>query len=299
MKLTELKIGAVGFIKEINLNFDFKKRLMEIGFVNGQKVKVLNIAPLKGPIIVEILEYKISLSYDDASNIEVSENKSELNNFEDCESIIQPNKDFTDIKKYLKLNYDSKFSLCGDCSNCNICNKSLEVKYVKIALVGNPNCGKTTLFNLLTNKNEITGNYSGVTVSVKKGNFLMNNYNVELYDLPGVYSLSGYSNEETITVDFIKNNDIDIIINVLDSTILKRSLFLTFELKKIYKNILCAFNFYDEFKKQGFSIDFDKFEDNFQVFVEPIMSINGFGVRNLILKAIQLIKCINLKNLLE
>ena len=297
MNLTNLEAGEIGFIKNINLDENLKNKLVEMGFIKDEKIQVLNISPFKNSMIVKIMDYKLSLSFDEAKNIEITKNK--INNTENEIKIDKKdNVEFKKLKKYLNF-ADKCFMCCNNCTNNNCKNGFSNATEIKFAIVGNPNCGKTTLFNLLTHKNESTGNYSGVTIDVKSATFYFDNCKIHIYDLPGVYSLNGYYNEEKITIDFLKNEQIDLIINVLDSTKLKRSLFLTTELKENFNFILCAFNLYDEFKLNGYSIDLDKFEDNFEIFVEPTITKNGTGINNLIKKGIAITRYIKINNIIN
>lgn len=292
MKLTDLKIEDKGFIKDIKLETKLKKKLMEMGFVENEEIKIINVSPFNNSIIVQIMDYKLQLSLDEAKNIEVTKKKN-INTI-NCNNNKEDNIEFTKLKNWL---YENKCDLC--CKNCTKYKTNETIDNIKLALVGNPNCGKTTLFNLLTNKNEYTGNYSGVTVDVKNGIFNFDNYKICIYDLPGVYSLSEYYNEEKITIDFLKEEKLDLVINIIDSTKLKRSLFLTYELKNKFNFIMCALNLYDEFKSKGYNIDLDKFENNFEVFAVPIISKNGIGINNLIKKSIDIVKYIKMNNILN
>ena len=297
MKLTDLKIGEIGFIKKINQGKFSMNKLTEMGFVEGEEIQTMHISPFKDSIIIKIMDYKLSLSFEEAKNIEITKNKynkehtTNFNNESDIE--------FKKLKEYLKF-CDKINTQCDNCTNYSCCkNIPKNNTTLKFALIGNPNCGKTTLFNLLTKMNENTGNYSGVTLDIKAGIFYFNNYKIHIYDLPGIYSLTKYYNEEKVTIDFLKEGKIDLIINVLDSTKLKRSLFLTYELKKKYKFLLCSFNLYDEFQFNGSHKDLDKFEDNFEVFTEPTISKNGTGINNLIKKGINISNYIKINNLIN
>lgn len=297
MNLTDLKIGEIGFIKSIHHEKSLINKLVEMGFVEGEEIQIMHVSPFKDSVIVKIMDYKLSLSFDEAKNIEIT--KIKCNEEQNNDSSQSCDNGFRRLKEYLKF-CDITSSQCENCRNYILCkNTNKSNQDLKFVLVGNPNCGKTTLYNLLTKRNESTGNYSGVTLDIKSDIFYFDNYKIHIYDLPGIYSLNWYYNEEKVTINFLKTENIDLVINVIDSTKLKRSLFLTYELKKKYRFLLCAFNLYDEFKLNGYNIDFDKFEDNFEIFTEPTISKNGRGVNNLIKKGINIIKYIKANNLVN
>ena len=297
MNLSELKIGEIGYIKNIT-NCDEKtiSKLIKIGFVQGEKIEILHKSIFNDPIIVKIMNYELSINLNIAKNIEIEyENNKKNTNYIEQEKNINTNSNFQNFKNQIKM--FEKVNTFGCNFDCKNCKKFINRETLKanIALVGNPNCGKTTMYNILTQKNEYTGNYSGATVDVKSSTFLYNNIEITLSDLPGIYSLSEYTAEEEVTAKVLKSKNFDIIINVIDSTKLKRSLFLTMELKKTFNNIICALNFFDKFKTLGFEINIDKFEDNFEVFAEPIISKTGYGITNLFDKCINIIKFIRIK----
>ena len=179
MKLSELKTGERGVIVKVNGHGGFRKRIIEMGFVKGSKVKVILNAPLRDPIEYEVIGYKISLRREQAAKIEViseSEAKETLMSKEDLPPLEG------DREVWLESEMDSLAEQRG--------------KVIKVALVGNPNCGKTSLFNIASGSHEHVGNYSGVTVDAKEGSFEHGGYRFLLVDLPGTYSLSAYSPEE-------------------------------------------------------------------------------------------------------
>lgn len=296
MNLSELKIGEIGYIKNVNScqGTDIS-RLIKLGFIKGEKIELLHKSIFNDPIIVKIMNCELSLNLNIAKNIEVEYEKNKISQSLDYKNInTETNNNFQTLKKQIQF-YDkiNNFSCNFDCKNCKkFINK--EPSKITIALVGNPNCGKTTIYNTVTNKNEYTGNYSGATVDVKQSSFIFNNTEILLFDLPGTYSLCKYSAEEVVTVDILKSTKFDIIINVIDSTKLKRSLLLTMELKRFFNNIICALNFFDKFKELGFNIDINKFEDNFEVFAEPVISKTGFGITNLFDKCVNIINFIRI-----
>lgn len=306
MKLSDLKVGEFGKINHFDLDDKLVKRLKELGFVKDEIVEVLYISTFGDPIIYRIMNSEVSLNKYESDKIIVEkydkDNIENQNNtdLEDIKNKINNNNLSNGISKdEIKVKLIDKIFCCKNCDKCY--KKSCSVKEeksptitLKVILVGNPNCGKTTLFNLLTSGNEQTGNYSGVTVEGKKGYCYIDNYTLEIYDLPGTYSVDGFTNDENVTVDFLNSKYYDLVINVINSTILKRSLYLTEKIKEIVerrnKKMICALNFYDKFIKEGYSINLSKFEENFNIITVPIISEVGFGVNNLMKKIISLYK---------
>ena len=152
---------------------------------------------------------------------------------------------------------------------------------VKVALVGNPNCGKTTLFNHISGGHEKEGNYCGVTVDSKEGKFIHNGYKIKLIDLPGTYSLASYSPEEKYVEDYLKNNTVDVILNVLDANNLERNLYLTLQCQKANVPMVGALNLYDELEKRGDSIDCDELGKRLGMKFMPTTSLYGKGLKQL------------------
>lgn len=307
MKLSELKVGEYGKIKYFDLDDKLIKRLKELGFIEEEIVEVLYISTFGDPIIYRIMNSDISLNKYESDRIIVEKydkNDKKVDKddkvLEDINNKINENNKSNNISKdEIKVKFIDKIFCCRDCKRCY--KKSCSVKSemspkvtLRVLLVGNPNCGKTTLFNLLTSGNEQTGNYSGVTVDEKKGYCYIDNYTFEIYDLPGTYSVDGFTNDEKVTTSFLKRNNYDVVINVINSIVLKRSLYLTEKIKEIVeqknKKMICALNFYDKFIKEGYSINLSKFEENFGIITVPIISEVGFGVNNLMRKIISLFK---------
>jgi ferrous iron transport protein B len=307
VKLSELKVGECGKIKYFDLDDKLVKRLKELGFIEDEIVEVLYISTFGDPIIYRIMGSDISLNKYESDRIIVEkykkiDEKIEKDDkiLEDINNKINENNKSNDISiDEIKVKFIDKIFCCKNCDkcykkSCSVKNEDSPTVTIKILLVGNPNCGKTTLFNLLTSGNEQTGNYSGVTVDEKKGYCYIDNYTFEIYDLPGTYSVEGFTSDEKITANFLKKNNYDVVINVINSTVLKRSLYLTEKIKEIVeqkgKKMICALNFYDKFIKEGYSINLSKFEENFNIITVPIISEVGFGVNNLMKKVISLFK---------
>lgn len=204
-----------------------------MGFVKGKEVKVIKNSPFKGPIEFKILDYNITLRRSEANLIEVvSLDEMPEASLLGYEGVID--------REILKRSASEKG------------------KIINVALVGNPNCGKTTLFNYLSGAKEHVGNYSGVTVDAKKASFKKFGYQFNLIDLPGTYSLTAYSPEEIYVRKYIWKETPDIVINVIDSSNLERNLFLTSQLIDMDIKVICALNMYDELIRNQNIFDYQK-----------------------------------------
>ncbi len=231
MKLSELINGESGVIVKVNGEGNFRKRIIEMGFIKGQRVTVVKNAPLSDPIEYMVMGYEISLRRTEADLVEVEMN-------------YVPSKEINHIpieKTSHKVSEEQS----------NRGNK----KQISVALVGNPNCGKTTLFNFVSGLHEHVGNYSGVTIDAKSAKVNYKDYEMLFTDLPGAYSLSEYSPEEIFVREHIVNNKPDIIVNVVDTTNLERNLFLTTQLIDLETNIIVSLNMFDEFQNSGDTLD--------------------------------------------
>lgn len=232
-----------------------------MGFVKGKEVTVIKNAPFNGPIEYKILDYNITLRRSEANLIEVVSE--------------------TEALHYQKESYKGVI----DQENLKVSVKEKE-RTINIALVGNPNCGKTTLFNFISGSKEHVGNYSGVTIDAKKATFSQNGYNFNIYDLPGTYSLTAYSPEEIYVRNFIMNETPDIIINVIDSSNLERNLFLTTQLIDMDIKVIIALNMYDELLKNKVKFDYVSLSKIMGIPIIPTVSSKGKGIDELIKKTI-------------
>ena len=270
MRLSELKTGERGVIVKVYGHGGFRKRIIEMGFVRGNKVKVILNAPLRDPIEYEIIGYKISLRREEAEKIEViseTEAKKLHSSRENLQAIE------ADEESWL----ESEMSSLAE---------ELR-KTIKVALVGNPNCGKTSLFNMASGGHEHVGNYSGVTVDAKEGTFEYGGYHFVLVDLPGTYSLSAYSPEELYVRKNLIEDLPDIVVNVVDASNLQRNLYLTTQLIDMNLRVVMALNMYDELQAKGDELDIKQLGYLLGMPVVPTVSRTGKGIEELFDTVIQ------------
>ena len=273
VKLSELKTGEEGVIVKILGHGAFRKRVIEMGFVRGHEVKVLLNAPLRDPIKYKILDYELSLRRSEADLIEVIRNGEELPyTIEHEPSTVEDEN-------------------AADGTGKNDIEK--ESNTINIALVGNPNCGKTSLFNELCNGHERVGNYSGVTVDAKDGHFNYKGFHFKVVDLPGTYSLSSYSPEERYVRKYLNDEVPDVIINVVVASNLERNLYLTTELIDMNRSMVIALNMYDEMQASGATLDHEKLAGMIGVPIVPTVSKSGRGVHELLDNVIQVFENTN------
>ena len=249
MRLSELKTGERGVIAKVYGTGSFRKRIVEMGFIKGKTVKVVLNAPLHDPIVYEIIGYKISLRREEANMIEIiSEHEARL-----------ANQQSANLKPIVSLEQQiSPSGTDNDEPHIKLMRRLADErgKNIKVALVGNPNCGKTSLYNIASGSHEHVGNYSGVTVDAKEGNLNYNGYHFTIVDLPGTYSLSAYSPEEIYVRRQLIEKTPDIIINIIDATNLERNLYLTMQLLDMNIPMVIALNMYDELEKSGDEFDY-------------------------------------------
>ena len=267
MKLSDLNTGEQGVIVKVNGHGSFRKRLIEMGFIAGKKVTVVLNAPLKDPIEYEILGYKLSLRRSEAEQIEVIGE--------------------SEAKEVMKKDHSFDTIYADDCdeewSLNNLMKKLAEERkhVIRVALVGNPNCGKTSLFNIASGSHEHVGNYSGVTVDAKEGRFEYKGYKFVLVDLPGTYSLSAYSPEELYVRKNLIDNVPDVVINVVDASNIERNLYLTTQVIDMNLRVVMALNMYDELKDKGDELDIKQLGYLLGMPVCPTVSRDGTGIPEL------------------
>ena len=267
MKLSDLNTGEQGVIVKVNGHGSFRKRLIEMGFIAGKKVTVVLNAPLKDPIEYEILGYKLSLRRSEAEQIEVIGES-------EAKEVMKKDSSFDTI---YADDCDEEWSLN------NLMKKLAEERkhVIRVALVGNPNCGKTSLFNIASGSHEHVGNYSGVTVDAKEGRFEYKGYKFVLVDLPGTYSLSAYSPEELYVRKNLIDNVPDVVINVVDASNIERNLYLTAQVIDMNLRVVMALNMYDELQDKGDELDIKQLGYLLGMPVCPTVSRDGTGIPEL------------------
>ena len=279
MRLSDLKTGETGVIVKVLGHGGFRKRIVEMGFIKGKVVEVLLNAPLKDPVKYKIMGYELSLRHDEAERIEVV-SKDEDKSMENSSTV-----DGDTLRGELccddKKNLNAASQVKADDRPTDVLMKDAAMKArrtINVALVGNPNCGKTSLFNFVSGAHERVGNYSGVTVDAKEGHADFEGYHFNIVDLPGTYSLSAYSPEELYVRRQIIDKTPDVVINVIDSSNIERNLYLTTQLIDMNLRMVCALNMYDEFQHRGDQLDYQKLGQLFGVPMIPTVFKTGKGV---------------------
>lgn len=263
MLLSDLGTGEKGIIVRVNGSGAFRKRILEMGFIKGKKIKVVLNAPLKDPIKYKIMDYEVSLRRSEAALIEVvyPDNKKELES--------HPEKTAFDSEIIYEEIYQPA-------------NRPVEdKKVIKVALVGNPNAGKTSLFNIASGAHEHVGNYGGVTVDSKEGKFKHGGYVFRIVDLPGTYSLSAYTPEELFVRKHIVEDRPDVIINIVAASNLERNLYLTTELIDMEAPVVIALNMYDELQDAGSEFDYRALSEMIGIPMVPTVAKSGAGIDEL------------------
>ena len=266
MKLADLQTGQEAVIVRVNGHGSFRKRLIEMGFIRGKRVRVILNAPMKDPIEYEIIGYKISLRREEARQIEVvdeEEAREALVSDEHLQGLPEDLEDTARLDEALRHVAEERHHV------------------IRVALVGNPNCGKTSLFNVASGAHEHVGNYSGVTVDAKEGHFDYKGYRITLVDLPGTYSLSAYSPEELYVRKNLVETLPDVVINVVDASSVERNLYLTTQLIDMNLRIVMALNMYDELEAKGDSLDTRQLGWLLGMPVCPTVSRDGRGIPEL------------------
>lgn len=268
MRLSDLKTGQRGVIVKVLGHGSFRKRIVEMGFIKGKSVEVLLNAPLQDPVKYKIMGYEISLRRDEARMIEVISVDEAL--------ALKENEVAPADRHSIFVNSNEERMPLTEQQMHDAAMKKRRT--INVALVGNPNCGKTSLFNFASGAHERVGNYSGVTVDAKEGRASFEGYEFHLVDLPGTYSLSAYSPEEMYVRHQILDKTPDIIINVIDASNLERNLYLTTQLVDMDLRMVCALNMFDEFESRGDTLDYQKLGQLFGVPMIPTVFRTGRGV---------------------
>jgi ferrous iron transport protein B len=261
MTLADLHNEQIGIITKVKGRGAFRKRITEMGFVKGQTVKVIKNAPLKDPVEYSIMSYEISLRRSEAALIEV----------------ITPDEAGVKVKDKFKGMISEEWL-----------RKKAEKKgrLINVAMVGNPNAGKTTIFNFATKSRERVGNYGGVTIDAKHGQFSLKGYKFNIVDLPGTYSLTAYSPEELFVREHITDQVPDVVINVVDASNLERNLFLTTQLIDMDIKVVMALNMYDEMLEAGDNLDYESLGKMTGIPVVPTIGSKNIGINDLFTKVI-------------
>ena len=261
MRLSELRTGEKGVIVKVLGHGGFRKRIVEMGFIKGKTVEVILNAPLKDPIKYRLLGYEISLRRQEADMIEVVSEQ---------EARTMQNPYHSSITEDVPVSESELVALAKG-----------KRRTINVALVGNPNCGKTSLFNIASGAHEHVGNYSGVTVDAKEGFFDFQGYHFRIVDLPGTYSLSAYTPEELYVRKHIIEETPDVIINVADSSNLERNFYLTTQLIDMNVRMVIALNMYDELESSGNKLDYIKLSQLIGVPMIPTVCRRGEGIDQL------------------
>ena len=267
MRLSELNTGDKGVVVKVLGHGGFRKRIVEMGFIKGKMVEVLLSAPLRDPVKYRIMGYEISLRREEASMIEIisMEEAKHLESLQHSDVTLPDNHGL--IGEDVELNEEQMKLLALH-----------KRRTINVALVGNPNCGKTSLFNIASGAHEHVGNYSGVTVDAKEGHFEFEGYTFNIVDLPGTYSLSCYSPEELYVRKQIVEKTPDIVINVVDASNLERNLYLTTQLIDMNLRTVVALNMYDELESSGNKLDYRLLGQLFGVPMIPTVCRSGKGI---------------------
>lgn len=260
MKLSQLKSGESAIVVKIHGHGAFRTRVMEMGFVRGRNVKALLEAPLQDPVKYSLMGYEVSLRRSESDLIEVV-----------------PVEEWT-------ASVDSASPASEEIAETEGENprRYRHDKVINVALIGNPNCGKTSMFNIVSGAHEHVGNYAGVTVDAKAGTLHYKGYKINLVDLPGTYSLSAYSPEELYVMRYLREETPDVIVNVAVASNLERNMFLTTELIEMNRPMVIALNMYDEVERHGITIDYDTLGRLIGVPMIPTSASKGRGIDELL-----------------
>lgn len=256
-------VGATVQVVRVMGDGAFRQRLLEMGFVRGAKVTVLKNAPLLDPVEYMIMGSHISLRHSEATQVEVTDEGADFCDMEDA---------FHGIVETTVGGVDP-----------------MADNVLRVVLVGNPNCGKTSLFNQVTGAKEKVGNYGGVTVDSKEGWFTIDGRKVQLVDLPGTYSLTEYSPEEMYVRTYIRDNHPDAILNIVDAGNLERNLYLTTQVMDMNIPIVIALNMWDELEKSGDKLDIEMMSRLLGARMVPMTAFNGRGVKDVLKATIEAI----------
>ncbi len=262
--LSDLKTGEEGIITGVSGHGAFRKRITEMGFVKGKKVRVIKNAPLQDPVEYAILDYLISLRRTEAAMI----------------AVIPPDPDSQAETAKFEGTIDrrSMKNVAGEKESIVAGEKG---KIINVALVGNPNSGKTSLYNRASGSHDRVGNYGGVTVDAHEATFRKSGYKFNVVDLPGTYSITEYTPEELYVRKYISENKPDVVINVVDASNLERNLYLTTQLIDMDIRVVIALNMYDELEKKGARFDHEALGKMIGIPIIPTVASTGKGIDDL------------------
>ena len=284
MRLSELKTGESATILKVAGHGGFRRRIMEMGFVRGQRVEVILNAPLRDPIEYRIMGYDISLRRSEAEMVVVVPNE-EAEQYRLYRSVTEQHALTHPTSEPVGLH---ECAACGDEMPPLHPHAETSTPHpgdpetIYVALVGNPNSGKTSLFNAISGSHEHVGNYSGVTVDAKRGSTLYKGYRFEITDLPGTYALSAYTPEERYVRRHLAEEMPDVIINAVVASNLERNLYLTTELIDLSQRMVVALNMFDELESSGARLDYENLGRMMGVPMVPVVARSGRGVSELL-----------------
>lgn len=254
--LSEMATGTKCVIVKVNGHGGLRHRLMELGFVKGETVTVIKNAPLMDPVEYQVLQAHISLRRSEADKVEV-----------------------VALDEVNAHSSDFNGTITDDIISDVIKEKS---NNITVALVGNPNAGKTSFFNHATGLHEKVGNYGGVTVDLKIGTFYHKGYTINLVDLPGTYSITEYSPEERYVREYLTKQNPDIVLNIVDASNLERNFFLTTQLIDMNVRLVMALNMYDEMESKGDVFDYKSLGKMLGFPIVPTTAVRGIGISNVL-----------------
>lgn len=261
MTLFDLGIGETAYIAKVKGRGAFRKRITEMGFVVGKSVKVIRRAPLGDPIVYGLMGYEVSLRGDEAKLVEVVPTYQQNDKEESASGVVSE----TEMQRVRNGNGE---------------------KLIHVAFVGNPNSGKTTIFNYASHSRERVGNYSGVTIAAKEARYKLDGYTFNLVDLPGTYSLTAYSPEEIYVRQHILDAMPDVVVNVVDTSNIERNLYLTTQLIDMDIRTVVALNMYDELERDGNALDVIELGKMTGIPFVPTVGAKGKGIAELFRKII-------------